>query len=302
MAICEKPNFIFKDSCGNWKFLTSKVPYKPFYVREIPCGKCKGCLENKSFHYKKLLWLEYANSKTAYFLTLTYNNNNLFDSSTHIKDLKIFVNSLYHYFYDNFGIKKKFSYFGVSEYGDKTLRPHYHLIIFNIPILENDFYKFNINNLIKDFSYKFINKTINNDYFTNNEIKRIWNKGNIIISVLNDKRIDYCCDYLFKSFNYYSKFNKEKFKKRGFELPTKISSHNLGKEFILNNKNEFLDNGFIYYKGNKIYSDKYIDIKADLVSEERSEVRFIKQYEKTSLNREKQLKKQKEISNKKGIL
>ena len=62
------------------------------------------------------------------FVTLTYNDECLpKDGSVHFDHLRKFVNNL------RSRLKgRRFRYFGVGEYGDKSERPHYHLILFGV--------------------------------------------------------------------------------------------------------------------------------------------------------------------------
>lgn len=76
--------------------------------------------------------LETARSQANAFVTLTYSPESLpTDGSLKPADLRAFLNRLrtaYRRAYD-----LKFRYFAVGEYGDSTLRPHYHIALFNYP-------------------------------------------------------------------------------------------------------------------------------------------------------------------------
>lgn len=107
---------------------------------EIPCGKCIGCrLEySKQWANRCLLELEY--HKSAYFVTLTYDDAHVpvtwySDPSTgeaikgytlRKRDFQLFMKRLR----KNTG--QELRYFMAGEYGSKTFRPHYHAIIFGL--------------------------------------------------------------------------------------------------------------------------------------------------------------------------
>ncbi len=136
--------------------------------RYVPCGHCEDCLRRNRnqwfFRIKQEAKLHLSNL----FVTLTYddksllwdgNGNPMVDKS----EISIFMRKL----------RKKIAphrirYFGISEYGPKTFRPHYHIILFGWPV----------------------------DHDAYSVILDVWNKAeNITISQLNDEQIMYCCRY-----------------------------------------------------------------------------------------------------------
>ncbi|WNK14908.1 MAG: replication initiator protein [Microvirus sp.] len=97
----------------------------------IPCGRCNGCRLDNARH----IALRASNEAVCHiqnsFLTLTYNDENLPPGGTlapiHLvkfwKRLRISLSrSGYH--------NGKVRYLACGEYGEKTLRPHYHAIVF----------------------------------------------------------------------------------------------------------------------------------------------------------------------------
>lgn len=75
------------------------------------------------------------------FITLTYDPENLPDGGTLVKeDFTNFVKRLKYHTRDKFvtaGLSESqngFRYFGVGEYGDRFGRPHYHLVVFGVPM------------------------------------------------------------------------------------------------------------------------------------------------------------------------
>lgn len=266
---CLKPNFIYWDKIfKQYRFLTNSRASKldTFNKIKIPCGKCKACLENqkKLFFDKNLLELQTA--KTAYFITLTYEINPI---STSILDLKNFIIKLKKYFYNNYKLKN-IHYFGATEYGDKTNRPHAHILIYNIPITETDYKLFNIKPKLKYIT----TKKLNEDYFSEKVIRNLWGKGNITISPINESRILYITNYISKSFNKLDKKEKNKIKKLGFEPPKRIASQKLGIDYIQLNKNIFLKNNKIFINGKQINANKYIDEKLKIDTNTRKEKRL----------------------------
>lgn len=101
-------------------------PWQYRYLK-VPCGKCTACLSNKRRQWSFRLEKEVNDSSSAYFITLTYDNDNC-PICVNKKDcqnfLKRFRKSIE---------PKRVRYFLVSEYGDQFGRPHYHLLLFNYP-------------------------------------------------------------------------------------------------------------------------------------------------------------------------
>jgi hypothetical protein len=96
-------------------------------VIEVRCGICMACRKKKQDDWAIRIMHEAAINSNNSFYTLTYSDDNMFDSSLHRKDMQLFLKRLRF----NLGYIK-IRYFGCGEYGSKTLRPHYHLIIFGI--------------------------------------------------------------------------------------------------------------------------------------------------------------------------
>lgn len=93
----------------------------------VPCGKCIACLMNKRQDWSFRLEQEHRVSKSAHFVTLTYDEKHLrTDRSLCKRDLQLYLKRL----------RKKdettrIRYYGVGEYGTKGGRPHYHVLLFN---------------------------------------------------------------------------------------------------------------------------------------------------------------------------
>lgn len=92
---------------------------------QVPCGKCLSCLHAKRSDWSFRLMQEYKHCNSAAFITLTYHPKFVPDKGVTKRHLQLFMKRL----------RKKsgqrLRYYAVGEYGTKTGRPHYHLIIFN---------------------------------------------------------------------------------------------------------------------------------------------------------------------------
>lgn len=143
----------------------------------VPCGKCIFCRSKRRNDWSFRLYQEYTNSDSAYFITLTYGQEKLryyrdeetgeIHPSVHKKDLQDFIKRL-RYFQSKIEKSKQIRYYACGEYGEKTARPHYHLILFNL-----------------DLSLK-------------EKILDIWNLGHVHIGICNVKTIAYTTKYVLK--------------------------------------------------------------------------------------------------------
>lgn len=107
----------------------------------IPCGKCIGCRLSYARQWADRCMLELQYHDSAYFLTLTYNDEHVpthyfLDPETGVEqpslsleksDFQLFMKRLRRACPDD-----KIRFFACGEYGPNTFRPHYHAILFGL--------------------------------------------------------------------------------------------------------------------------------------------------------------------------
>lgn len=94
---------------------------------QVPCGKCLPCLMSKRTDWAFRLQQEYKYSKSACFVTLTYDQKHMpTDMSLDVRHLQLYLKRL-----RKMEGKNKIRYYAVGEYGTKSGRPHYHILLFN---------------------------------------------------------------------------------------------------------------------------------------------------------------------------
>lgn len=99
------------------------------------CRKCPTCLSLRRRTWVSRMIMENRHSESAWFLTLTYNDENIplsHDTYAPVlrpKDVQLYIKRLR----ASRGGGLVFRYFLCGEYGDRTLRPHYHAILFFSP-------------------------------------------------------------------------------------------------------------------------------------------------------------------------
>lgn len=196
---------------GRWRYKL-EGPYNPEMkkyvsyhdVIRVPCGKCLGCRLDFSRQWADRMMLELeSNFGKGLFLTLTYNNENVpfgyvcddngelqVDANGDVipgsfslrkRDLQLFMKSLRKAFSD-----RTVRFYACGEYGGRTRRPHYHLIIFNLGL--DDF---------KDLKMVGYNE-LGQQYFTSEKIERIWKKGFVCLSDVSFKTCAYVSRYCMK--------------------------------------------------------------------------------------------------------
>lgn len=164
---------------------------------KIPCGKCIGCRMDYSRAWADRCVLESLDypSDRCWFVTLTYNDDNIetdkrsliSDKGTltlYPKDVQDFLKRLrieWQRRYNCDGIR----FFMCGEYGSTTARPHYHLLIYNLPIPDLSFYKANMQGDI---------------LYNSPELEDIWSHGFVVIGKFEWKTAAYTARYVLKKF------------------------------------------------------------------------------------------------------
>lgn len=155
----------------------------------VPCGKCLACRINRRREWTQRLLHEAVNAKTAYFITLTYDEAYLpldkdGNPSVCKQDIQDFMQDLRNSFREVKGIR----YFIGSEYGDLG-RPHYHGILYNVPE--------SICDPCKDYvkGMPLTKKTGKFQSMINRRLNDIWKRGFATIGEMNRQRAGYCAKY-----------------------------------------------------------------------------------------------------------
>lgn len=91
---------------------------------KVPCGRCYECISSRRFQWAIRMQLEAEYNPPAVFATLTYDNEHC-DGKLHYKSHIV-------PFLRNFRREEKLRYVMVGEYGTRTHRPHYHMVIFGL--------------------------------------------------------------------------------------------------------------------------------------------------------------------------
>lgn len=207
------------------------------YISLIECGKCNSCKLNKAREWGIRASLEMKNSEpnTNWFVTLTYKDENQHKNKNGIfelnyNDLRRFLNTVRK---SQERKNEKIKYIASGEYGGAHKKPHFHLIIFNLKIEQNNLKVIGKNNL-KQQLYQ--NKQLNNQ----------WKKGFVTIGKASYESANYTTRYTIKSQN-----NEKWCKKHGLEHEKTIYSQGIGLQYLEKNKIKILENDKITFKTQK---------------------------------------------------
>ncbi|QXP07932.1 MAG: replication initiator protein [Arizlama microvirus] len=123
---CTSPKTLWPHRSIDWTDQFKEYPIT------VPCGKCIPCLVNKRTDWIFRLQVEHRTTKSALFVTLTYDSKHLpSNGSLCKKHVQLYLKKLRKQDKKENG-ETKIRYFGVGEYGTQYGRPHYHLLLFNV--------------------------------------------------------------------------------------------------------------------------------------------------------------------------
>jgi hypothetical protein len=101
----------------------------------IPCRKCALCRKRNAREWMFRAVAETQSSRSVpYFITLTYNPANRPVDGVDKKHVQDFLKRLRQILTRDHDYTEKIRYFAAAEYGSHTKLPHYHLILWNMPV------------------------------------------------------------------------------------------------------------------------------------------------------------------------
>lgn len=148
-----------------------------FLVRQrvlVGCGSCVYCRTVKAHKRAGRLILEGLLHPVSSFLTLTYSDDNLpADGDQWRKDHRDFIRELARY-----SEVSSIRYQAVGEYGDRTWRPHYHMLLYGWPAVSAG--------------------TLYPDQWAKEVVRRCWALGEVKVSQF-DRQSDYMVKHQIKA-------------------------------------------------------------------------------------------------------
>lgn len=280
---------------GNWLKCESsfKSPYAEKCVTaftEIPCGKCIDCRLNYSRQWadRCIFESEYYKDSECWFLTITYDDDHIMDIGSNVfsgtlekKELSAFLKRLrrhceYH------GISSGVRFYACGEYGSKTFRPHYHMILYGLDLKEND-------SMVPWVKSK-------SGFWTWRSplLESIWKKGMIVVSPISWDTCAYTARYVMKKVG---GLTADEYVANGVEPEFVLMSRRpgIGREYFDDNYEKIYECDEVFIKGadggRKGKPPKYYDSLYEKISPDN--YKKIKDRRREIAERTRQLKLQK---------
>lgn len=212
--MCMNPNYI-KIPESNLRIFNKSQRFLT-----VPCGKCDECRVNHAKEWAVRCMCEYASNtddvkKRCWFITFTYDNLHN-PGKLNPRDMTLFFKRLRKQYPDY-----KIKYFYCGEYGSRTFRPHYHAIIYNLPL----------DDLVK-YKQNFANDML----FISDKLTKIWGNGFVVVGALTLQSANYTARYSLK--------------KNNTDCFIRVS-HGFGKNYFYQNMKDIVENGFLTVSSNK---------------------------------------------------
>ena len=233
----------------------------------IECGHCAACKLTSRSSWANRMEMELPYHENAWFLTLTYDDDHLpyygtWDELTgelltenyslKYNDMQSFWKRLRRYIdYHELGDSKKLMYYAAGEYGGKTHRPHYHAIVYDLPLKKDD---------LKEYKRK--GGAV---YYNCEWLEKVWGMGYVVISAATWNSMSYTAGYTTKKI--YGKEGKEFYKENGL-MPEDCwmsTRPAIGAAYFYDHMNEIYEKDKIQLsKGKIVKPPKYFDKLFDL--------------------------------------
>lgn len=211
-------------------------------IMEIPCGNCVNCRLSYSRDWANRCTFEAEQYEFNWFITLTYDDDHLHigpngNPTLSSDDYTNFVKAVRKKFlrkYGHVGVKM----FGCGEYGETTVRPHLHIILFNCPLPD---LTFNFDDGNGQISHHFDSRGV--PYLYSQFIKDCWPHGNILIADCNWNTSAYVSQYVLKK---QKGKNGKVYKAMGVLPPFLRMSNGIGLTYYEANKKRLADIPSLY--------------------------------------------------------
>lgn len=231
----------------------------------MPCGYCVACRTEQARQWAARISHEALLHDESCFVTLTYSDENLPEhNSLNYEHLQLFWKRLRKHIHP-----RKIRYYAVGEYGDKSLRPHYHACIFGHAFT-------NQRVIIRQEPYLL---------WTHADLEMAWGLGLVSVGALNTQTANYTASYILKQQargKRYCRIDEETGELVALTQPRAFMSRKpgIGHGWYEQFKRNTYDNDRIVINGSVGKPPKYYDNKLKEENEEQykkiKEVRLLK--------------------------
>ena len=237
----------------------------------LPCGHCTGCKMQNASSWANRMEMELPYHETAWFITFTYDDEHvpwsynqglgvnkrtgeieIENLTLNYEDMQKFWKRLRRYLEYHKLNTGKLMYFQAGEYGGKTHRPHYHAIVYDLPIEQKDL--------------KVYKKRNGSVYYNVDWLTKLWGMGHIVIAPAEWKAMAYTARYTTKKI--YGHDAKRYYEELGVLPERCMMSKNpaIGMQYYEDHKDEIYQKDEIQLKNGKQckpprYFDKLFDLE-----------------------------------------
>lgn len=208
---CAEPREAWRPAAGGPIHFNQPTAPRAYNKIKIPCGNCILCRQEQARQWGVRITHEAQQWDESAFITLTYNEENIPPhNSLRYEDLQKFWKRL----------RKKYElrYYAVGEYGDASLRPHYHACIFGLAFTAN----------------RQIMRKEPSLLWTNAELEEAWGLGYVSVGALNFQTAQYTASYVLKKLRtgqQYVRTDEETGELIRLEQPRAFMSRNLARDW-----------------------------------------------------------------------
>lgn len=247
---------------------------------EVPCGQCIECRLRKSREWAARIMCEAQFSDNSAFVTLTYDDLHLPIGSKGVPSLdfdhlKKFLKDFRRFCEYHYGVSGV-RFYGAGEYGESSARPHFHLCLFDLPQQLVDKNKYWSRSPLGDL------------YYRNEDIEKVWQRGNVIVADLTFQSAAYVSRYVTKKM---TGDKADKYDILGIQPEKALMSRRpgIGREFYDKYKYEIYTNDEFFLPGKgTLIPTKYFDKLYNI--DDPAHMEIVKSVRSRSADRAKQAK------------
>lgn len=222
---------------------------------EVPCGQCIGCRLELRRQWAVRCVNEASLHEDNAFITLTYDDAHLPKNGSVCKrDVQLFLKKLRRRYPDD-----RIRYFAVGEYGERTWRPHYHVLLFGFDLPDKRFHTTRGANPV----------------YHSASLEQIWTAGLSEVGSLTYQSAGYVSQYAVKK--YKGKNAEEYYGALAPEFALMSRRPGIGSEYYERYKKELLQNDSVIMDGHEVGLPAYYSKKL--------EAEFPEQYKKLKAKR-----------------
>ena len=232
------------------KFYNNRDMFDPNRHFLLPCGTCIGCRIKRSRDWTVRIMNEASLYSNNCFVTLTYDDEHLPADGTLVpRDLQLFIKRLRKKFIGlepvivDGEVTYPIRFYACGEYGSKSERPHYHLILFNFDFVD------------KQIAPKFCKK--GSILYVSESLSTLWKYGISTIGFVTSESAGYVAKYCTKKI--LGDKSEEHYHGRQIEFSRSSNRPGIGYRWIEENYDIVYTSDCIRIDGKEFRPPKYYD-------------------------------------------